>query len=188
MTVKHIYVKLDTVTSDHGESVVWTTSVLLIVLVMVASSVEATRTLDDDAAGARHDEDHRRPQVLTTVKDEACAVLGLPCGRETLQCRAGNQECERDGDCCSGKCRDMFPETSYCVGECRKNYSDCRSDSECCSGVCYKQKYASTGDCVTPPLPKPCVPKFGECGAGRGDCCIQHWGYNCNPHTGRCDY
>ncbi|KAG0561261.1 hypothetical protein KC19_9G049600 [Ceratodon purpureus] len=87
-----------------GKSVVWTTSVLLIVLVMVASSVEATRTLDDDPADVRHDEDHT-PQGLTTLKAAACAMLGLPCGSEVLQCRGGGLPCiEKFTVCCSGRC------------------------------------------------------------------------------------
>ncbi|KAG0561943.1 hypothetical protein KC19_9G104900 [Ceratodon purpureus] len=87
-----------------GKSVVWTTSVLLIVLVMVASSVEATRTLDDDAAGVRHDEDHRRPQGLTTLQAAACAILDLPCGREVLQCKPSMTPCSSNSECCSGDC------------------------------------------------------------------------------------
>ncbi|KAG0587596.1 hypothetical protein KC19_2G176200 [Ceratodon purpureus] len=99
-----------------GKSVVWTTSVLLIVLVMVASSVEATRTLDDDPAGVRHDEDVM-PQVLTTVKAAACAILGLPCGSELLQCTERGLPCIGFlTNCCSGRCVYVAPlPMSYCA-------------------------------------------------------------------------
>ncbi|KAG0613876.1 hypothetical protein M758_6G135800 [Ceratodon purpureus] len=86
-----------------GKSVVCSTSILLIVLLMVASSVEATRTLHDDAAGVRYDEDHT-PQGLTTLKVAACAILGLPCGSEVLQCTARGGYCQGNTECCSGKC------------------------------------------------------------------------------------
>ncbi|KAG0570134.1 hypothetical protein KC19_6G141300 [Ceratodon purpureus] len=86
-----------------GKSVVWTTSILLIVLLMVASSVEATRTLHEDPAGVRFDEDHM-PQKLTTLRVAACAILGLPCGSEVLQCTARGGYCQGNTECCSRKC------------------------------------------------------------------------------------
>ncbi|KAG0626881.1 hypothetical protein M758_2G158400 [Ceratodon purpureus] len=100
-----------------AKSVVWRTSVLLIVLVMVASSVEATRTLDDDPAGVRHDELDVMPQVLTTVKAAACAILGLPCGSEVLQGTERGLPCiAYVTNCCSGRCVYIAPlPMSYCA-------------------------------------------------------------------------
>ena len=120
-----------------GKSVVRTTSILLVVLVMVASSVEATRTLDEDPAGVRYDEDDT-PEGLTTVQVAACAILGLPCGSEEFQCRANGVKCRFNQSCCSGYC-------SYSGGyickdraqlQCRANGVKCRFNQSCCSGYC----------------------------------------------------
>ena len=59
-------------------------------------------------------------------------------------CKAGDDWCDVDSDCCSGFCKAINRGVTHCHGDvCKEVGSDCDYSKECCSGEC-----GEDGECI----------------------------------------
>ena len=103
----------------------------------------------------------------------ALARLGFPADEAAAldrdaSCRGSCDQCTKDGQCCSGRCRE---------GQCRcKERGSCKVDRACCSGQCRRDgtcKPAAAVACGTgePSDGEDCVPRDAACIPSGTPCC-----------------